>query len=70
MEGSTLTQRRAECQLKEREIQTDYMMELGARLALVRKIQREQEKEMKREKLSLEDGHRERGAIQEEPLRR
>ncbi|XP_064871715.1 apical junction molecule-like [Oncorhynchus nerka] len=48
MEGSTLTQRRAECQLKEREIQTDYMMELGARLALVRQIQREQEKEMKR----------------------
>ncbi|XP_064871718.1 uncharacterized protein LOC135568866 [Oncorhynchus nerka] len=48
MEGSTLTQRRAECQLKEREIQTDYMMELGARLALVRQLQREQEKEMKR----------------------
>ncbi|XP_052344673.1 uncharacterized protein LOC118363858 isoform X5 [Oncorhynchus keta] len=48
MDGSTLTQRRAECQLKEREIQTDYMMELGARLALVRQIQREQEKEMKR----------------------
>ncbi|XP_029610807.1 uncharacterized protein LOC115195141 [Salmo trutta] len=48
MEGSTLTQRRAECQLKEREIQTDYMMELGARLALVKQIQREQEKEMKR----------------------
>ncbi|XP_064870958.1 uncharacterized protein LOC135567523 [Oncorhynchus nerka] len=48
MEGSTLTQRRAECQLKEREIQTDYMMELGARLALVRQIQREQEKEIKR----------------------
>ncbi|XP_042179849.1 protein split ends-like [Oncorhynchus tshawytscha] len=48
MEGSMLTQRRAECQLKEREIQTDYMMELGARLALVRQIQREQEKEMKR----------------------
>ncbi|XP_031679713.1 uncharacterized protein LOC116374076 [Oncorhynchus kisutch] len=48
MEGSTLTQRRAECQLKEREIQTDYMMELGDRLALVRQIQREQEKEMKR----------------------
>ncbi|XP_052355185.1 inner centromere protein-like [Oncorhynchus keta] len=48
MEGSTLTQRRAECQLKEREIQRDYMMELGARLALVRQIQREQEKEMKR----------------------
>ncbi|KAM9397757.1 uncharacterized protein ACWYII_032926 [Salvelinus alpinus] len=48
MEGSTLTQRRAECQLKEREIQTDYMMELGARLALMWQIQREQEKEMKR----------------------
>ncbi|XP_064825845.1 transcription initiation factor TFIID subunit 3-like [Oncorhynchus masou masou] len=48
MEGSTLTQRRAECQLKESEIQTDYMMELGARLGLVRQIQREQEKEMKR----------------------
>ncbi|XP_036808071.1 microtubule-associated protein 9-like [Oncorhynchus mykiss] len=48
MEGSTLTQRRAECQLKDREIQTDYMMELGARLVLVRQIQREQEKEMKR----------------------
>ncbi|XP_042152849.1 uncharacterized protein LOC121839243 [Oncorhynchus tshawytscha] len=48
MDGSTLTQRRAECQLKEREIQTDYMMELGARLALVRQIQREQEKEIKR----------------------
>ncbi|XP_038853255.1 uncharacterized protein LOC120050776 [Salvelinus namaycush] len=47
MEGSTLTQR-AECQLKEREIQTDYMMELGARLALMWQIQREQEKEMKR----------------------
>ncbi|XP_035599760.2 inner centromere protein A-like [Oncorhynchus keta] len=48
MDGSTLTQRRAECQLKEREIQTDYMMELGARLALGGQIQREQEKEMKR----------------------
>ncbi|XP_064825853.1 uncharacterized protein LOC135542666 [Oncorhynchus masou masou] len=48
MEDSTLTQRRAECQLKESEIQTDYMMELGARLGLVRQIQREQEKEMKR----------------------
>ncbi|XP_071183927.1 uncharacterized protein [Salvelinus alpinus] len=47
MEGSTLTQRRAECQLKERTIQTDYMMELGARLALMWQIQREQEKEMK-----------------------
>ncbi|XP_071187187.1 inner centromere protein-like [Salvelinus alpinus] len=47
MEGSTLTQRRAECQLTEREIQTDYMMELGARLVLVWQIQREQEKEMK-----------------------
>lgn len=46
--SSTLTQRRAECQLKDREIQTDYMMELGARLVLVRQIQREQEKEMKR----------------------
>ncbi|XP_045554554.1 uncharacterized protein [Salmo salar] len=48
MEGSTLTQRRAECQLKERVIQTDYVMELGVRLALVWQIQREQEKEMKR----------------------
>lgn len=48
MEGSTLTQRRAECQLKERAIQTDYVMELGVRLALVWQTQREQEKEMKR----------------------
>lgn len=48
MEGSTLTQRRAECQLKERVIQTDYVMELGVRLALVWQTQREQEKEMKR----------------------